>query len=172
SQAAIAAYPELGNRGDTLPVWMGWGVDENILNPGDATVRFYQNVLTEVMALFPGRWIHIGGDEAPKTQWQASPLAQTRIRELGATCARGSGTAVDRIRPRREASGVHGVSQGVRPRRGAVDTAGRAGLRRLHQAARHTSPATGRVGRQLPSTRELRAHHCENRPCDPRSRPG
>ena len=83
SQAAIAAYPELGNRGDTLPVWMGWGVDENILNPGDATVRFYQNVLTEVMALFPGRWIHIGGDEAPKTQWKASPLAQTRIRELG-----------------------------------------------------------------------------------------
>ena len=83
SQAAIAAYPELGNRGDTLPVWMGWGVDENILNPGDATVRFYQNVLTEVMALFPGRWIHIGGDEAPKTQWKASPLAQARIRELG-----------------------------------------------------------------------------------------
>ena len=82
SQAAIAAYPELGNRGDTLPVWMGWGVDENILNPGDATVRFYQNVLTEVMALFPGRWIHIGGDEAPKTQWKASPLAQARIREL------------------------------------------------------------------------------------------
>ena len=83
SQAAIAAYPELGNRGDTLPVWMGWGVDENILNPGDPTVRFYQSVLTEVMALFPGRWIHIGGDEAPKTQWKASPLAQTRIRELG-----------------------------------------------------------------------------------------
>jgi len=83
SQAAIAAYPELGNRGDTLPVWMGWGVDENILNPGDPTVRFYQSVLTEVMALFPGRWIHIGGDEAPKTQWKASPLAQARIRELG-----------------------------------------------------------------------------------------
>ncbi|HLB82461.1 MAG TPA: beta-N-acetylhexosaminidase [Gemmatimonadales bacterium] len=83
SQAAIAAYPELGNRGDTLAVWTGWGVDENILNPGDATVRFYQNVLTEVMALFPGRWIHIGGDEAPKTQWKASPLAQARIRELG-----------------------------------------------------------------------------------------
>src|SRR2546423_1657682 len=83
SQAAIAAYPELGNRGDTLAVWTAWGVDENILNPGDATVRFYQNVLTEVMALFPGRWIHIGGDEAPKTQWKASPLAQARIRELG-----------------------------------------------------------------------------------------
>src|SRR5881392_2421479 len=83
SQAAIAAYPELGNRGDTLPVWTRWGVDENILNPGDATIQFEQNVLTEVMALFPGRWIHIGGDEAPKTQWKASPLAQARMRQLG-----------------------------------------------------------------------------------------
>ena len=83
SQAAIAAYPELGNTGDAIPVWTSWGVDQNILNPGDATVRFYQNVLTEVMGLFPGRWIHIGGDEAPKTQWIASPLAQARIRELG-----------------------------------------------------------------------------------------
>src|SRR5205823_13981920 len=43
----------------------------------------YQNVLTEVMALFLGHWIHIGGDEAPKAQWKASPLAQERIRELG-----------------------------------------------------------------------------------------
>src|SRR6266567_465889 len=83
SQAAIAAYPELGNTGSAIPVWTSWGVDQNILNPGDATVRFYQNVLTEVMGLFPGRWIHIGGDEAPKAQWQASSLAQARIRELG-----------------------------------------------------------------------------------------
>jgi hexosaminidase len=83
SQAAIAAYPELGNRGDTLPVLTFWGVNENILNPSDATVQFEQNVLTEVMGLFPGRWIHIGGDEAPKAQWKASPLAQARIRELG-----------------------------------------------------------------------------------------
>jgi hexosaminidase len=83
SQAAIAAYPDLGNRGETLSVWTGWGVNENILNPGDATVQFQQNVLTEVMALFPGRWIHVGGDEVPKTQWQASSLAQGRIRELG-----------------------------------------------------------------------------------------
>ena len=83
SQAAIAAYPELGNRGDTLPVWTRWGVDENILNPGDATIQFEQNVLTEVMALFPDRWVHVGGDEAPKTQWKASPLAQARMRQLG-----------------------------------------------------------------------------------------
>src|SRR6266481_4731221 len=83
SQAAIAAYPELGNRGDTLPVWTSWGVDQNILNPDDATIQFAQNVLTEVMGLFPGPWIHTGGDEAPKAQWKASPLAQARIRELG-----------------------------------------------------------------------------------------
>ena len=83
SQAAIAAYPELGNTSDTLPVFTAWGVDLNILNPGDATIAFEQNVLTEVMRLFPGRWIHTGGDEAPKAQWKASPLAQARIRELG-----------------------------------------------------------------------------------------
>jgi hexosaminidase len=83
SQAAIAAYPELGNRADTLAPWTSWGVDENILNPGEPTIRFYQNVLTEVMSLFPGPWIHIGGDEAPKQQWKASALAQARMRELG-----------------------------------------------------------------------------------------
>jgi hexosaminidase len=83
SQAAIASYPELGNTGDTVPVWTAWGVDENIVNPSDATIRFEQQVLTEVMALFPGRWIHVGGDEAPKAQWKASPLAQARIHALG-----------------------------------------------------------------------------------------
>jgi hexosaminidase len=83
SQAAIAAYPELGNTGNPLPVFTAWGVDPNILNPSDSTIVFEQNILTEVMALFPGRWIHTGGDEAPKAQWVASPLAQARIRELG-----------------------------------------------------------------------------------------
>jgi len=90
SQAAIAAYPELGNTGATLPVGTFWGVDENILNPSDATIRFEQNVLTEVLALFPGRWIHIGGDEAPKTQWRraagasAHPRARAEERERAA----------------------------------------------------------------------------------------
>jgi len=64
-------------------VWTRLGVSEHILNPEDTTIRFYQNVLTEVMGLFPGRWIHVGGDEAVKTQWQASPRAQARIRALG-----------------------------------------------------------------------------------------
>jgi hexosaminidase len=83
TRAAIAAYPELGNTGDTLGVWTSWGVSANIVNPGEPTIRFFQNVLTEVMGLFPGRWIHVGGDEADKRQWKVSPLAQTRIRELG-----------------------------------------------------------------------------------------
>lgn len=69
SQAAIAAYPELGNTGDAVHVWTSWGVSANILNPDDRTVRFYQDVLTEVMGLFPSRWIHVGGDEADKAQW-------------------------------------------------------------------------------------------------------
>ncbi len=83
AQAAIAAYPELGNTGDTLGVWTHWGVSQNILNPEESTIRFMQDVLSEVLELFPGTFIHIGGDEAPKTQWRASPRAQARMRELG-----------------------------------------------------------------------------------------
>ena len=83
AQAAIAAYPSLGNFGETLPVWTSWGVTPHILNPSDTTIAFVQDVLTEVMALFPSEFIHTGGDEAPKTQWKASPRAQARMRELG-----------------------------------------------------------------------------------------
>ena len=54
SQAAIAAYPSLGNFGDTVSVWGSWGVSPYILNPSDTTIAFMQDVLTEVMALFPG----------------------------------------------------------------------------------------------------------------------
>ena len=71
SQAAIAAYPELGNTGVAIPVWTRWGVSQNILKPEGPTILFYQDVLTEVMGLFPSRWIHIGGDEADKAQWIA-----------------------------------------------------------------------------------------------------
>jgi hexosaminidase len=83
SQAAIAAYPSLGNFGDTIKPWTMWGVSPYILNPSDTTIAFMQDVLTEVMALFPGPYIHVGGDEAIKPQWKSSPRAQARIREFG-----------------------------------------------------------------------------------------
>lgn len=86
SQAAIAAYPELGNADvvDTaaLKVWDTWGVNPNVLAPTDTTLRFYENVLEEVLGLFPSRFVHLGGDECPKDQWRASPTAQARIAEL------------------------------------------------------------------------------------------
>jgi hexosaminidase len=68
AQAAIAAYPELGATGDTLEVSGVWGVHENILSAEEPTIRFMQDVLAEVMELFPGRYIHVGGNEAVKTQ--------------------------------------------------------------------------------------------------------
>jgi hexosaminidase len=83
SQAAIAAYPELGNLGDTIKPWTMWGVSPYILNASDTTIAFMQDVLTEVMSLFPGPYIHVGGDEAIKPQWKASPRAQARIKGLG-----------------------------------------------------------------------------------------
>jgi len=83
AQAAIAAYPWLGNTGQQLEVLTHWGVDANILNPSDSAIHFMQDVLTEVLRLFPSHWIHTGGDEAVKDQWTTSALAQARIRELG-----------------------------------------------------------------------------------------
>jgi hexosaminidase len=83
AQAAIAAYPYLGVTGDTLEVWKGWGVSENILNVEESTIRFMQDVLTEVLELFPGPYIHVGGDEAVKTQWERSARVKERMRELG-----------------------------------------------------------------------------------------
>jgi len=84
AQAAIAAYPQLGVRPDTtVSVYGVWGVSEFILNADDSTVAFMQDVLTEVMQLFPGPYVHIGGDEAVKTQWKASPQIQARIKQLG-----------------------------------------------------------------------------------------
>ncbi len=82
-QAAIAAYPQLGSAGDTPPVSPDWGVHSYLLNVDEATFAFVQNVLDEVIALFPGRYVHIGGDEAVKDQWQASARVQARRRELG-----------------------------------------------------------------------------------------
>ncbi|MEP6491538.1 MAG: beta-N-acetylhexosaminidase [bacterium] len=83
SQAAIAAYPYLGNFGDTVSVWGSWGVSPYVLNPSDTTIAFMQDVLTEVMGLFPSEFVHVGGDEAIKPQWKVSPRAQAKIAQLG-----------------------------------------------------------------------------------------
>uniref|UniRef100_A0AAU2JRN2 beta-N-acetylhexosaminidase n=1 Tax=Streptomyces sp. NBC_00049 TaxID=2903617 RepID=A0AAU2JRN2_9ACTN len=90
SQAAIAAYPELGNVDvvDTgaLGVWDDWGINENVLAPTEAVLRFYEGVFEELLELFPAEvspYVHVGGDECPKAQWKASAAAQERIAELG-----------------------------------------------------------------------------------------
>jgi hexosaminidase len=83
SQAAIAAYPELGNTDEPLDVWTRWGINPHVLNVQDDTIRFYQDVLDEVLDVFPSEFIHIGGDECPKDEWCDSPSAQARMTELG-----------------------------------------------------------------------------------------
>ncbi len=83
AQAAIAAYPELGNTGEPIGVRTKWGISEHVFNVEESTIQFLQNVLAEVLDLFPSPFIHIGGDECPKTQWKASPAAQARMKELG-----------------------------------------------------------------------------------------
>ncbi|UIR20097.1 beta-N-acetylhexosaminidase [Streptomyces spinosirectus] len=93
SQAAIAAYPELGNTDviDTtaLSVLDTWGISANVLAPTDNTLRFYEGVFEEVLELFPAgagefsEFIHVGGDECRKDQWKQSAAAQGRIKELG-----------------------------------------------------------------------------------------
>ena len=83
SVAAIASYPELGVTGEPMEVATRWGVFSDILNAKPSTIQFMQNVLTEAMAIFPSRYIHIGGDEADKTKWKASPEIQSRIKDLG-----------------------------------------------------------------------------------------
>src|SRR5205807_6523629 len=69
-QAAIAAYPWLGSSDAAPSVSMNWGVHPYLLNVDDRTFAFIEDVLTEVMELFPGRYIHLGGDEAIKDQWK------------------------------------------------------------------------------------------------------
>ena len=81
--AAIASYPELGVTGQPADVGTRWGVYANILNADSSTVSFMQDVLTEVMELFPSQFIHVGGDEADKALWKTSPRIQERIKELG-----------------------------------------------------------------------------------------
>lgn len=83
AQAAIAAYPQYGVTGKAPVVSPDWGVNPYLYNTDDATFSFLEGVLSEVMDVFPGTYIHIGGDEAVKTQWQSSPKVQEQRRALG-----------------------------------------------------------------------------------------
>ena len=83
AQAAIASYPRLGTGGSPPPVSPDWGVHDYLFNPDEATFGFLEDVLAEVIELFPGEYIHVGGDEAVKDRWRNSPRVQARIRELG-----------------------------------------------------------------------------------------
>jgi hexosaminidase len=81
--AAIAAYPELGNTNTKHEVQTFWGISENVFGVGDNVLEFLEHVLEEVLALFPSKFIHVGGDEVPKREWKESAAAQARMRELG-----------------------------------------------------------------------------------------
>jgi hexosaminidase len=80
ARAALAAYPELSCTGGPFEVSTRWGVHDDIFCPSERTFGFLEDVLVEVMQLFPGRYIHIGGDEVPKQQWEESPVAQEVMR--------------------------------------------------------------------------------------------
>ena len=80
-QAALAAYPDLGCTGGPYKVWEMWGVSDNVLCAGnDRTLRFIDDVLDEVVRLFPSTYIHVGGDECPKDQWKKCAKCQARIK--------------------------------------------------------------------------------------------
>ncbi|MDE6126817.1 MAG: beta-N-acetylhexosaminidase, partial [Muribaculaceae bacterium] len=84
--AALTAYPHLGCTGGPYHIWGRWGVSEDILCAGnDSTLVFLDDVLNEIMDIFPSEYIHIGGDEAPKTRWEQCPKCQKRIAEQGIT---------------------------------------------------------------------------------------
>ncbi|WP_343303045.1 family 20 glycosylhydrolase [Chitinophaga niabensis] len=80
--AALAAYPSLGCTGGPYKTATFWGIFDDVFCAGkDSTFNFLEDVLDEVIALFPSPWIHIGGDECPKTRWNACPLCRLRMQQ-------------------------------------------------------------------------------------------
>ncbi len=81
---ALATYPELGCTGGPYEVWQHWGVSEDVICAGNEdAMRFLEDILTEVMDVFPSEYIHIGGDECPRVRWENCPKCQQKIKELG-----------------------------------------------------------------------------------------
>ena len=82
--AALTSYPELSCTGGPFEVRKLWGVEEDVFCAGnDQVFKFIQDVLTEVMDLFPSKYIHIGGDECPKKRWEKCPKCQKRMKDEG-----------------------------------------------------------------------------------------
>jgi hexosaminidase len=83
-QAAICAYPQLGNAPRRqIPVCTAWGVSQHVLNTDDGTLAFMRDVLDEVVDVFPFEYVHLGGDEVLPDEWSLSPRAQQRVRHAG-----------------------------------------------------------------------------------------
>ena len=79
--AALAAYPEMGCTGGPYEVCPRWGVFEDVLCIGnDKTMQFLEDVMSEIIEIFPSEYVHIGGDEAPRTRWEKCPKCQARIK--------------------------------------------------------------------------------------------
>ncbi|KXU35431.1 hypothetical protein AXK11_06535 [Cephaloticoccus primus] len=83
ARAALAAYPEFGPTGQPTEVTPNWGIHPFIFDVTDEAFAFLENILREVFEIFPGSYIHIGGDEAIKPQWKKSARVQEKIRALG-----------------------------------------------------------------------------------------
>jgi hexosaminidase len=83
AQSVVASYPELGVLKAPVEVATTWGIHPYLYNPTEEVFQFLKDVLTEVMAIFPSPFIHIGGDEAIKDQWKGSQQVQAVIKELG-----------------------------------------------------------------------------------------
>lgn len=81
--AALAAYPQYSCTGGPFEVAKQWGVLDDVFCPKEETFVFLQNILMEVIALFPSKYIHIGGDECPKTRWKSCPHCQALIKQKG-----------------------------------------------------------------------------------------
>lgn len=83
-QAALATYPELGCTGGPYDVWQQWGISDDVICAGNPkSMQFLEDVLSEVIDLFPSEYIHVGGDECPKVRWKTCPKCQARIKAEG-----------------------------------------------------------------------------------------
>ncbi len=83
SQAVLAAYPEYGCVDGPFSVLSKWGISDNVFCPKEETFAFLEDVIDEVVTLFPGKYIHIGGDECPKNQWNESVFCQQLMEDQG-----------------------------------------------------------------------------------------